>query len=222
MKNSLLALFVAFTFSIEVNAQNKTKFEGVITYGISFENSGLPTEILDMLKGSESIIYIKGNKRRIDLNTTVQSTSTFIDDKKKSIATSMDLGEKKYLIKMTEAEIKSEKEMSPETKIKYIDSTKVIAGYDCKKAEVSRKNSEGLVEVFVVYYSEKIPNDKMKEVYQGLKGFPLEYSILQSGMKMTFLAKSVSTEVVPDSKLDLPKEGYIETTMEELKKTMGQ
>ena len=72
MKNSLLALFVAFTFSIEVNAQNKTKFEGVITYAISFENSGLPTEILDMLKGSESIIYIKGNKRRIDFNTTVQ------------------------------------------------------------------------------------------------------------------------------------------------------
>ena len=222
MKKIFLAIIVVLACSIQLKAQSKTDFQGVITYSISFENAGLPPEIMERLKGSESVIFIKGGKRRIDLNTPIQNTSTFIDDKTKSIETSMDLGDKKYLIKMTDADIKSEKAEAPETTITYVDSTKQIAGYVCKEAKVTMKEKDGTSETVVVYYTTDIPVDKMKEVFEGLKGFPLEYTITQGGIKMTFSAKSVSKELVPDAKLDLPKDGYIETTMEELKKTMGQ
>ncbi len=222
MRKIFFALGIAVSFTISLAAQTQPGFEGIITYSISFENSGLPPEMLSTLKGSESIIFIKGDKRRIDLNTPIQNTSTFIDDKTKSIVTSMDLGDKKYLIKMTDADIKSEKEMAPETTIKYVDSTKQIAGYTCKEAKVKLKNKDSSEETVTVYYTTEIPSDKMKEIFEGLKGFPLEYVITQGGIKMTFTTKSISKESVPDAKLDLPKEGYTETTMEELKKTMGQ
>ncbi len=222
MKNLFTAILIALLFPVVASAQKKAAFEGVVTYSLFFEKAGLPPEIMDMLKGSQSVVYIKGGKRRVDLNTNIQSSSTFVDDKKKSVATSMELGDKKYLIKMTNEEMKSEEKMKPETSIQYIDSTKIIAGYTCKKALVTVKNQDGVNETMAVYYTKEIPADKLKEVYKGLKGFPLEYTVLQSGMKMTYIAKSISKEPVPDSKLELPKEGYIETTMDELKKTMGQ
>ena len=222
MKNISTAILIALFLPVVVFAQKKANFEGVITYSLSFERAGLPPEITNMLKGSESITYIKGKRRRIDLNTTLQSTSTFIDDKNKSIATSMELGDKKYIIKMTDKEMKDEEKMRSETIIKYVDSTKVIAGYTCKKALVTLKNQDGNNEELVVYYTNEIPVDKMKEVYKGLKGFPLEYSVFQGGLKMTYVTKSIAKGSIEDSKLDLPKDGYIETTMEELKKTMGQ
>jgi GLPGLI family protein len=219
MKKIVLAAAIFLSFTLQSKSQ--TAFEGTVTYSISFDNSGLPPEMINSLKGSESITYIKGDKRRIDLNTPVQNTSTFIDDKNKSIVTSMDLGDKKYLIKVTEADMKSEKEMAPETTIKYIDGTKTIAGFNCKRAEIKLKNKDASEETIDVYYTQEIPSDKMKETFEGLKGFPLEYSITQGGIKMSFSTKSISKEPVPDSKLDLPKDGYIQTTMEELKKTMG-
>jgi hypothetical protein len=39
---------------------------------------------------------------------------------------------------------------------------------------------------------------------------------------MNFTAKSISKEKVPDSKFVLDKEGYKETTLEELQKSMMQ
>jgi hypothetical protein len=49
---------------------------------------------------------------------------------------------------------------------------------------------------------------------------PLEYTILQGGINMTFSTKSIEKVAVPDSKFELVQEGYKETTMEELQKTI--
>lgn len=222
MKKLFFAITAALLFSISVHAQKKTNFEGVVTYTISFENSGLPPEALAMLKGAESTIYIKGEKRRIDMNTAMQSTSTIVDNKTKTILMAMDIMGQKYLIRMNEADLKKEKETAPETIIKYIDETKVIAGYKCKKAEVTTKTKEGKEETFNVYYTEEIPTSEAKSTFEGLKGMPLEYSISQGGVKMTFTTKSIVKETVPDAKFELAKDGHKETTLEELQKSMGQ
>ena len=218
MKKILLALSLVLAIAINVNAQKN--FEGIVTYGISFENSGLPPEALQMLKGAESIIYIKGDKRRIDMNTAMQSTISIVDSKTKTVLTTMDIMGQKYLLKTTEADLKKEKETAPTTTIKYIDETKEIAGYKCKKAEVTSKTKEGKEETVVIYYTEEIPASDVKSTFEGLKGTPLEYTITQGGVKMTFTTKTISKESVPDSKFELAKDGYKETTLEELQKEM--
>lgn len=219
MKKLMLALCLVLAVAINVNAQKN--FEGIVTYGISFENSGLPPEALQMLKGAESIVYIKGEKRRVDMNTAMQSTTSVMDSKTKTILTTMDVMGQKYLIKTTEADMKKEKENAPAITIKYIDETKEIAGYKCKKAEITSKTKEGKEETVVVYYTEEIPSSDVKSTFEGLKGTPLEYSITQGGVKMTFTTKTVVKESIPDSKFELSKEGYKETTLEELQKMMG-
>ncbi|HEX8515901.1 MAG TPA: GLPGLI family protein [Bacteroidia bacterium] len=219
MKKILLAAAIAVSAVANLSAQKKTDFEGKVTYAISFEGSGLPPEALTMLNGSESVNYIKGDKRRTDLNMAIQSTSAIIDSKTKDVVTLMDIMGQKYLIRMTEADLKKEEEKNPVTGIKYSDETKTIAGYKCKKAEASMKVN-GKDETATVWYTEEIPTSEVKSVYKGLKGFPMEYMLNQSGIKMTFTAKSVSKETVPDTKFEIPKEGYTETTMEDFQKSM--
>jgi GLPGLI family protein len=220
MKKIILALSASLLFAATISAQKKPAFEGVINYAISFENSGLPPQALEMLKGAESTVYIKNDKRRVDVSTAMQSTSSVVDNKTKSILTTMEVMGQKYLIKSTEADLKKEKEAAPQTSIKYIDETKEIAGYKCKKAEVTTKSKDGKEDMFVVYYTEEIPAAETKSTFDGLKGFPLDYTVSQGGIKMTFSTKTIVKEPVPDSKFELSKDGYKETTLEELQKSM--
>lgn len=222
MKKIIVAAAFAALSVLNVSAQKGNSFEGTIAYSISFEGSGLPPEALTMLNGAESVTYIKGDKRRVDMNMAIQSTTAIMDTKAKQIVTLMDIMGQKYLIRMNEADLKKEEEKAPETSIKYLDETKMIAGYSCKKAEVTVKNKEGKEEVVNVYYTNEIPTSDMKSAYKGLKGFPMEYAMNQGGIKMSFTTKSVSKEPVADSKFEIPKEGYKETTMEDFQKSMQQ
>jgi GLPGLI family protein len=219
MKKFTLAL-LGLLAVINVTAQKNNSFEGVVKYSISFEGSGLPPEALTMLNGAESTTYIKGDKRRTDMNMAIQSTSAIMDLSTKSIVTLMDIMGQKYLIRMNESDIKKEEAKAPEVSYKYLDETKEIAGYKCKKAEATVKTKEGKEEVINIFYTEEIPGSELKPAYKGLKGFPMEFQMNQSGMKMTFTTKSVSKEPIADSKFDIPKEGYKETTMEEFQKSM--
>ncbi|MCE9538661.1 MAG: DUF4412 domain-containing protein [Bacteroidetes bacterium] len=218
MKKTILAISLSILCLIKFNAQNKTNFEGTVTYSISFEGSGLPPEALAMFKGSETVTYIKSDKFRVDMNMPMQSSSFIMDNKTKNIISLMDIMGKKYLIKMNESDIKKEQDTAPEIIIKYTEETKMIAGYKCKKAEITSKDSKSAA--INVFYTEEIPTNDVKPIYKGLKGFPMEYSINQGGMEMQLTAKNISKEKVSDSKFEIPKEGYIVTTIEELQNAM--
>jgi len=218
-----IQLFSLFALAmLAVSFKSTPVFEGSVTYSISFEGNSLPPEALAMFKGAEAVTYIKGDKRRVDMNMPMQSTSAIIDGKSNTVITLMDIMGMKYLIRMNEAEIKKEQEKAPETKIKYTNETKIVAGYKCKKAEVTVVSKDGREETLNVFYTEDIPASDVKSAYKGLKGFPLEYAISQGGMKLQFTATNVNSEKVSDSKFDIPKEGYTETSFEDFQKAMMQ
>lgn len=202
------------------HAQNA--FEGKVVYDIDFSGSGLPQQALDMLKGAEAVTFIKASKRRVDINMPMQSSSSFVDSKKKTVTTVMEIMGQKYLIPMTKADLQKEEEKRPKTTISYTEEQKEIAGYVCKKATVNQKSADGKEDNFIVYYTTEIPTSEIKSIYPGLKGFPMEYTVMQGGIKMTFSAKSVAKEAIPDTKFDLPKEGYTKISMEDFKKQMEQ
>lgn len=218
MKKLLLAVTICLFIVLAVNAQKKSTFEGTVIFTISFEGTELPPEAIAMLKDAQTVMYIKDDRCRVDMTMPMQSTSTIVDNKNKNSVTLMDIMGRKFLIRMKEADIKKEEDSAPETIIKYTDETKVIAGYKCKKAEITIKGKQE--KAIDVYYTDEIQSNDIKPVYKGLKGFPLEYLVNQGGMEMKFTAKSISKETIADSKFEIPKEGYSETTVEELQKTV--
>jgi len=214
----MLAISLSLLSVLKVYSQKQSNFEGVIKYAISFDGAKLPPEAMAILKDAETVIYLKGDKRRVDMIMPMQSTSTIVDNKNNNSVTLMEFMGHKFLIKMNGADIKKEQDSAPEINVKFTDETKVIAGYKCKKAIVTiKKNTENVMNVF---YTDEISNNDIKPIYKGIKGLLMEYSMNQGGREMKFTAKSISKESVAESKFEIPKEGYTETTIEELPKIM--
>ena len=221
MKKIILLTTIAI-FSICNFSFIGTDFEGKIVYTVDVDNPNMPPEAKAMMAGSELNIYIKGTKTRSDMNMGFQNTTTIADSKTKTSVMLMEVMGNKYKI-ITDPN-KKETDKAPDVSVKYLDETKEIAGYKCKKAEITFKDKSGNSRVTNIYYSEEITNhlgnDNRSAQFKDLKGMPLEYEIVADrGMTMKMMAKSVSKESVADSKFDIPS-GYKETTIEDMQKEM--
>lgn len=191
-------------------------FEGVVTYDVRMESPALPPEAMAMMQGSQMKIYTKNEKTRVELKMGPSENITIVDSKAKTSVSLIDIMGNKYMIKSNMEDNKEE----AKTELKYVDGTKEIAGYKCKKAEMTVTATDGSKHNFEVYYTEDIPNTSgYKNSIKGLKGFPMEYGMYapEYNMTMYFTVKTISKETVADSKFEVPA-GYKETTREELMK----
>lgn len=209
------AAIVAFSFTTST-----PEFEGKISYEITVDAGNMPPEAVAMFEGSELNVYIKGTKSRSDVSMGFQNTSTISDTKTNTSVTLMDIMGNKYKIKSDP----TKDEKSPDVSVKYMDDTKEIAGYKCKKAVITYKDKSGNEQVTSIYYTEEISNytgnDSRNSMFKNIKGMPLEYEMrAERGMKMKMTAKTISKEKVSDSKFDIPSD-YKETTAEDIQKEM--
>lgn len=193
-------------------------FEGVVTYDVKMESPALPPEAMAMMQGSQMKIYTKKEKTRVELKMGISENITIVDNKTKTAISLLDIMGNKYMIKSSTENNTEE----AKTELKYVDGTKEIAGYKCKKAEMTVTATDGSKHNFEVYYTEDIPyTSGYKNSIKGLKGFPMEYGMYnpEYSMTMYFTVKNISKEAVADSKFEVPA-GYKETTKEELMKSM--
>lgn len=204
MKRLLLLSFLALSY-VNSSAQ---EFEGIITFGISYES--LPDEMKEAVAmlPKEQTFFIKNNKSKFVQNSSMSSTIVISDSKSNTSTVLMDAMGQKYKMTIDTDELGDmEKVSSDEIKIEYVNETKTIAGYVCKKAVVQM---EGFDQEAIFYYTEEIA-PLMLSGMEGLnlKGLPLEYIISMDGMTMIMKASKVDKTTIPDSTFDIP-EGYAE------------
>lgn len=202
------------------NAQLK---EGSVTYVMTIE--GLPPEQAAMMGDMETKVSFKGNKSLTEVNSMMMTSKALVDDNGSLFL--MDQMGNKSFIRTSKAEMDKNSEVNKdkEPRIELTNETKTIAGYECKKANVrlttGKNNEEIKTEVWFtdkISYVKQGGGRKGGEMFKGLNGMPMEYSVPQGPMKIKMSAKEVSTETVPDSKFVLTTEGYTEMKMEDLKK----
>ncbi len=204
MKSLLLIFFLALCNSFS-SAQS---FEGIITFSISYES--LPKEMADavsMLPQNQTF-YIKNSKSKFVQKSSMSNTIVISDSEEKTSIILMDAMGQKYKMTIETDDLSTiENESTEDINIEYVEGTKSIAGYMCKKAVVKM---EGFDEQAVFYYTEEIA-PLMLSGMEGLhlKGLPLEYVISMDGMKMVMKATKVEKTTIPDATFDIP-EGYIE------------
>ena len=207
-------------FAVSNYSFTGTEFEGKVNFEISMDGSKMPPEAMTMFEGSELTIYIKAGKSRSEVKMGPSNYTTISDSKTNVSYMLMEMMGKKYKIKSEPA--KTDK--ASEATVKYLDDTKDIAGYKCKKAEVSFKDNASEKQTTIIWYTEEISNqmghDSRSAQFKDIKGMLLEYEMnAERGMKMKMTAKKVSKEPVPDSKFEIPAD-YKETTIEEMQKEM--
>lgn len=208
-------LFCAFTYAQQ---------EGTVTYVMTME--GLPPEQAAMMGDMETKIYYKDKKSLSETSSMMFSTKTLTDENGQLQL--IDQMGNKMFTRTSKAELDKMAETSKEKepKIEYVNETKTIAGYECKKAIITMASKEGDVKS-EVWYTEKVPyisqgGGKRGEMFKGLKGMPMEFSFKQQAMNIKMSAKEVSLAKVPDSVFTLSTEGYTEKKMDDIKKGGGK
>lgn len=215
MKTIMKSLFVlCFTLVVITLTANAQGFKGIITYSMSYSGNVDAATIAQQPK--VMTVSIMGNLAKMNLLLGPVTLDVITNGDKKETTTMIDMmGEKKYF-KSTTTEIEEESTKNGAPVIRYLEETKVIAGYTCKKAEYVTKDEDDKETVTTVYYSEELGSEltNFGSTFHGLKGFPMEYVITQGEIITTFAVTEVKKGKVKDTDFGIPSD-YVELTAEE-------
>lgn len=189
------------------------QFEGKMTMTIKVTTEDPEMQQAAQYMPTEMLIYTKGAKSRIETSTMMGSTIILTDTVSKVGYVCMDMMGNKIAMEMPFDEMENEESVS-DMQIKYINETKMVAGYKCKKAIITMK-VEGEEVVQTVWYCEEIQNTN-RDMYK-LKGMPMEYDMDMQGMHVNYFVSNVSKEKLADTMFDVPA-GYTVTTQDDLNK----
>lgn len=195
-----------------VFAQRKLT-EATITYSISIKGSDQAAQLNELLKGASSVVYLKGQFSRMDMNSPIGAQSTIIDGKSGSIVMLKGFGDQKYLIKMTQDNWQDMNKSFDRISFSYENETKTIAGHLCKKATAKLPDGK----TFTVYYApDLIPvNKDFQYMNRSLPGLAMEYEASMGALLVTYSVASINMNPVPQAKFDIPTTGYRVMTYEE-------
>jgi len=213
----LLFVLVAISLSLSGYSQKAKKvktFTGIVTYDITYEGEDIDEATKAQLP-TQIVVSMKGPKVRNEQVSAFYSMASISDLAAGSAIILIDAMGMKIAVNQTKEDIDKNKAEAGlvEPEIKFLDETKVIAGYKCKKAEVI--TGEDVVEI---YYTEEIAvpagmNDN--NGFKGINGMLMQYTINQQGMVMTMTVKSVVKGKVGSGLFVIPDDYEIKT-MEEL------
>lgn len=210
---SITAFFlVSFVFISILKAQSN--FEGTIIYTITYTDMPAEMKGYEAMLPKDLTIQIKGNKSRVEQSQAMGKNVIISDADQKNGFMEMDMGGQKFRMNISTEDF--DDESNKMTNIEYLDETKTILGYPCKKAIM--KDASGQVEM-AVFYTDKISN-KGEMKFVGLKGFPLQYTMTQQKMTMVMLATKISEETISDKVFE-KSEGFKDITQADLQKMMG-
>ena len=216
----LAAVVISGLTEVNTAFAQKPFTEGKIVYTITYPDMEMDNQMASMMP-TEQVVFVKGMMTRTEFSMGMgMNSSSIMNGKTGDMIALTDMMGTKSAVKISADEIKkaSDKSKSGNLKVTLSSETKVIAGFTCKKAVVTGDKGVTLD----IYYTDKI-NSKLAGMsdYKEIKGFPMEYAVEQSGIKMKFSAKSVTQEKVADDKFSIPSD-YKVMTQEEMRKQFGQ
>ena len=212
-KATLTFLIFTLLLACQSDLFAQSSFEGKIVYTITYTD--MPAE----MKGYESMlpkdltIFMKGNKSRVEQTQMMGKNIIVSDMDNKNGFMEMDMAGQKIRLNISTEDFEKEENIASD--IEYVNESKNILGYDCKKAIM--KDDSGNV-LMTVFYTNKIINIAQKE-FLGLKGFPLQYRMTQKNMTMEMTASDISKQSISDQSFE-KSAGYKDISQADLQKMM--
>ncbi len=201
MKNILLILF--FGLSIQTNAQQRVVAECTINYNVVTDSL---TQNNNYLASANKIVYIKGNDSRTDLISNAFSQTIIYDKASGNAVVLREIGNNKLITKLNKTQWIEKNKKFDSAIVTFFSDTKILLGYECKKATVTLKNGT----VTQVYYTTAfVPS--VRDYEHNLKDIPgvvLEYESEEGSTKVKYVATKIDLSPVPSSKFNVPTSGY--------------
>lgn len=205
MKTKLFFLAFFLSTSVFVRAQKKIS-EGTINYDIVINTGSDKPQAADFLDGATSTVYLKGNKSRTEMVSSLGTQATIIDGSKNSIIVLKEYGDQRYLIELTPEDWNDANKRYDGVSFSFTTDTKTILGYACKKA--IGKLVDGTT--FSVWYTPDLVPENMdfQSANKSLPGLAMEYEASMGKLNVTYTVSKISLSPVTAAKFDLPKTGY--------------
>ncbi len=217
MKKLLMVLALNLLL-LSVFSQKKIS-ELTLVYDATVSTGTSEPRMADAFDGATTTVYLKGNLSRSDMVSALFSSTTIHDAKTGSAVILREVSGQKLLIRMNPDNWQEKNRRYEGITFKNTNETKVIAGYNCIKAEAKLTDGSS----FTVFYTrDLIPENKDYDFqFKNLNGLPLEYELTQGKMKIKYTVSRINLNPVPAARFDIPKSGYRELTYEESKKNVG-
>ncbi|MEI6584852.1 MAG: hypothetical protein WCL56_02155 [Sediminibacterium sp.] len=207
MKSVLLIVGICLSNTLFVVAQQRVVAECTVQYKITLEDLKTDKDVQNAVQLSNKTVYIKGNDCRIDLMSPSLNQSIIYEKLNGSAVVLREFGNNKFMTKLSPEKWTTANKQYDEMTISLMDETKIILGYECKKAQL--KLSDGTV--YTIYYATSItPSVKEFEFpFRDIPGFVLEYQIKELGETIVnYKASKIFLSPVQASKFDIPTSGY--------------
>lgn len=214
MKKIILSGLLAAGF-LALQAQKKVT-DLTVVYDALINTGSAEPKMADAFDGATTTVYLKGSSSRSEMVSALASFTTIHDARTGAGVVLQEVGGQKVLIRMTAEDWKDKNRKYEGIRFTSTGETKMLAGYNCKKAVANLKDGSS----FVVFYTEDIipENNNYNSQFSNLKGLPLEYELTQGKLTIRYVVSQVNLNPVPVSKFDIPKTGYREMSYEESKK----
>ena len=196
--------------------------EATIKYEMNFESDDPEVQSqMGMMANSTMTMFMKGNlfRQETNMGNGLMITTTIVDGEAQEGVMLMDgmMGKIASTFNPEDRKEEAEEADEPEVEIEFTDETKEILGFTCKKAIIYDEEGNEMI----YWYTEEIeqPENEGKYFKQQIPGMPMEFSITQPQVTMTFKAVEYDDKVKKaKEKFDTSvPEGYTEKSMEEIK-----
>jgi GLPGLI family protein len=209
-------------------AGGKKGFKGTVTYSINYESDELtPAQKAFMPK--QAIVKIMDNVSKEEIDYGQASQYEISDPTTDRHVIMIDAGEKKIYYKSSLKEYLFKKDSatkaSADITTDLINETKIIAGFECKKAVITvtpKDTADGEAQTIIVYYCPEMGSKAMNagDIFSEIDGLLLEYFIESGNMKITYSATEVKKGGVSAIDFMIPDD-FKELSKEEFQKLMG-
>ena len=221
LMTAFTVLVTAMVISMPVAKAQKAAFTGTVIYDVTVEGD-IPEQAKAMMP-TEMISKYSIDKQTMVMNFGMMEQKTVYDVTKQEANVLMNVMGQKLLIKNTVAQIEEARKKEGESLGANVTTeTATIAGFNCKKAVVTKKGKDGSNITIDVFFTEDldISNFKFANYFPEISGLPLQFTMKNGPMSFKMKARSVKKENVPASEFAIPAD-YKQVTMEELQGMFG-
>jgi GLPGLI family protein len=216
MRSKIVIFIFYFSFSLGIQGlAQKTLTEGSLVYSMSVETGAGEPKMADMLDGATTTIYLKGNKSRSELVSSLGREATIYDASKETGVILKDYSGQKLMITLNADNWQENNKKYDGIVFENTGETATIAGFKCKKAIAKLKDGRS----FTVFYTDEVrlANKSYDAQFKTLPGLPVQYEMQSGKMKLKFTLSKINYNSISSSMFEIPKSGYRVLTYDETK-----
>ena len=212
-------LLVLFCLIVQLEPRSvvaqKAFSEGTIIYTISVQPKDASKKNASVLNGAKAVLYLKGGLSKTELTSSLGTESTIYNGKTGNAVILREYSGQKLMITLTKDNWNEKNKKYGELTFETTPETKVIEGYQCKKA--IGKLADG--SIITVFYTPEISlmNREYNMAFKQLAGLPLEYEFETETIRFKYSAVKIDFNPISTTKFEFPKTGFRVMTYEDNK-----